>query len=303
MVKADRRDLLIEAGLALASELSLPAVLQRIVELAVQITEARYGAIGVLGPGNRITEFITTGVSEETREAIGHIPVGRGVLGALIQDARPLRLHDIKDDSRSVGFPPNHPPMQPFLGAPVTARGRIFGNIYLTREPGAADFTTDDESVLVVLASQAGVAVENARLYDEAHQRELRLDAIREIATAILAGIQAEAILELVARRGRELVGADVATVAVPSDEPDALILAAADGEHADELLGLVFPRDESVSGEIIVTGEPIIVEDASTDERTYQPMVKAGRPAHREGLRLRDDHPGEPCRRRTVQR
>jgi len=141
----ERRDLLIEAGLALASELSLPAVLQRIVELAVQVTEARYGAVGVLGPGNRIVEFVTTGVTAEHRELIGHIPVGRGILGALIEDARPLRLHDIKDDPRSVGFPPNHPPMQPFLGAPVTARGRMFGNIYLTREPGERDFTAEDE--------------------------------------------------------------------------------------------------------------------------------------------------------------
>ena len=135
----DRRDLLLEAGLSLASELSLPAVLQRIVELAAQVTGARYGALGVLGPGKRISEFHTTGVTQEQRNAIGHIPVGRGVLGALIEEAKPLRLHDIKEDPRSVGFPPNHPLMQPFLGAPVRSRGRVFGNIYLTREPGARE--------------------------------------------------------------------------------------------------------------------------------------------------------------------
>src|SRR5712691_3700960 len=196
-----RKDLLIEAGLALASELSLPAVLQRIVELAVQVTEARYGAVGVLGTGDQIIEFVTTGVTGEQRELIGHIPVGKGILGALIHDARPLRLHDIKDDPRSVGFPPNHPPMQPFLGSPVMARGRIFGNIYLTREPGAKDFTPEDEEALIVLASQAGVAVENARLYDETRQRERRLEAIGEISTAILAGIPPEAVLQLVAER------------------------------------------------------------------------------------------------------
>src|SRR5918911_5201442 len=111
-----RRDLLIEAGLALASQLSLPDVLQRIVELAVRITEARYGALGVLGPDGRISEFQTTGVTLEQRAAIGHIPVGRGILGALITDARPLRLHTLQDDSRSVGFPANHPPMRSFLG-------------------------------------------------------------------------------------------------------------------------------------------------------------------------------------------
>jgi len=172
--------LLLEAGLALASELSLPAVLQRIVELAVQVTGARYGALGVLGPGRQISEFHTTGISLEQRNAIGHIPVGRGVLGALIEEAQLLRLHDIKDDPRSVGFPPNHPPMQPFLGAPVKARGQVFGNIYLTREPGAADFTPEDEEALIVLASQAGVAVENARLYDETHKRERRLEVIQQ---------------------------------------------------------------------------------------------------------------------------
>src|SRR6266542_6298332 len=139
--EVDRRDLLIEAGLTLASELSLPAVLRRIVELAVEVTGARYGAVGVLGPGGQISEFHTEGVTQEQRRAIGHIPVGRGILGVLIREAEPLRLHDIKEDPRSVGFPPNHPPMQLFLGAPVKARGRVFGNIYLTREPGARDFT------------------------------------------------------------------------------------------------------------------------------------------------------------------
>ncbi len=272
-----RKDLLIEAGLALASELSLPAVLQRIVELAARVTGARYGALGVLGPGGQISEFYTEGVTQEQRRAIGHIPVGRGILGVLIKEARPLRLHDIKDDPRSVGFPPNHPPMQPFLGAPVKARGRVFGNIYLTREPGARDFIPEDEEALLVLASQAGVAVENARLYDEARQRERRLEAIREIATAILAGIQSEVVLELVAERARELVGADLATLATPGPEPDTLVIDVADGEHADELRGTVFPRNESVSGEVIASGEPVVLEDAASDERAFQPLVKLG--------------------------
>ncbi len=243
----------------------------------MEVTEARYGAVGVLGTGNQITEFVTTGVRGEQRELIGHIPVGRGILGALIEDARPLRLHDIKDDPRSVGFPPNHPQMQPFLGAPVTARGRIFGNIYLTREPDSADFTKDDEKSLLVLASQAGVAVENARLHDESRQRERRLEAVGEIATAILTGIESEIVLQMVARRARELVGADLATVAVQADEPGSLVLLVADGEHTEELLGLIFPVDESVSGEVIASGEPIVLEDASSERRAYQPIVKAG--------------------------
>ena len=127
-----RYERLVDTGLALAAELSLPAALQRIVELAAELTGARYGALGVLGRDGNIGQFITTGVSEEQRAAIGHIPVGRGILGVLINDARPLRLHDIAEDPRSVGFPANHPPMHSFLGAPVTARGRVYGNLYLS---------------------------------------------------------------------------------------------------------------------------------------------------------------------------
>ncbi|HEV8165582.1 MAG TPA: GAF domain-containing protein, partial [Actinomycetota bacterium] len=162
-----RYERLLETGLTLAGELSLPAALQRIVELAAELTGAGYGALGVLGRDGVITEFITTGISDRERAAIGHIPVGRGILGVLIDDARPLRLHDIAEDPRSVGFPPNHPPMRSFLGAPVMARGQVFGNIYLTEKRDAAAFDADDERALVILAAQAGVAVENARLYEE----------------------------------------------------------------------------------------------------------------------------------------
>ncbi|HXF72228.1 MAG TPA: GAF domain-containing protein, partial [Actinomycetota bacterium] len=153
---------LIEAGLALASELSLEGVLQRIVELAADVTDARYGALGVLGPDGRIVHFITTGITEEERARIGDPPVGRGILGALIRERKVLRIDDLSKDPRSVGFPPNHPVMRSFLGAPVMARGRVFGNIYLTEKRGAPAFTEEDERALEVLATQAGVAVENA---------------------------------------------------------------------------------------------------------------------------------------------
>lgn len=174
-----REGLLIEAGLALASELSLPAILQRIIELAVQVTDARYGALGVVGVNDEIVEFITTGITSEQRAAIGHLPVGRGVLGVLIHEARPLRLHAVSDDPHSVGFPANHPAMGPFLGMPVKARGQVFGNIYLTRVPGAADFAPEDEQALAVLASQAGVAIENARLHEELQRLMLSEDRER----------------------------------------------------------------------------------------------------------------------------
>jgi len=182
--EGERSRMLIEAGLALVSELDLEAVLERIVELAVAITGARYGALGVLGETTpQIERFITQGVTDEERAAIGHLPEGKGILGLLIREARPMRIPEIGDDPRSAGFPPNHPRMHSFLGAPVRALGQVYGNIYLTEKQGATEFTEDDEAALVVLATQAGVAIENARLYEESlhAQEELaRLELLEE---------------------------------------------------------------------------------------------------------------------------
>ena len=170
--------------MALASELSLDAVLQRIVELAVDLTGARYGALGVLTPdGGSIEDFITVGITPEQRSALGDPPTGHGLLGALTREERPLRIADIGSDPRSVGFPPNHPPMTSLLGARIIGRGTVFGNIYLTDKQGAEMFDEEDERVLVVLATQAAIAVENARLYDETERkgRELqRLQVLEE---------------------------------------------------------------------------------------------------------------------------
>jgi len=177
-VRDDRSDLLIEAGLALASELSLEAVLQRLIQLAAQVTGARYGALGVLGSDGRIEEFLTEGVTPEERAAIGDPPAGHGMLGLLVTEGRPIRVADISTDPRSVGFPPNHPPMRSLLGAPVRARGKVFGNIYLTEKQGADAFTEEDERALTVLATQAGVAIENARLYEETQRAQSELSRL-----------------------------------------------------------------------------------------------------------------------------
>jgi len=175
--RADRDRRLVEAGLTLVSELSLDAVLSRIVELAVDLTDARYGALGVLTPdGTTIEEFITVGITEDERAELGDPPTGHGLLGVLIHDARPLRIPEIAADPRSVGFPPNHPPMRSLLGVPIIGRGRVFGDLYLTDKDGGRPFDDEDERILVVLASQAAVAVESARLHEEAERtaRELR---------------------------------------------------------------------------------------------------------------------------------
>ncbi|MBW3590745.1 MAG: GAF domain-containing protein, partial [Actinobacteria bacterium] len=167
---SDVQSRLLDAILALESEHSPGIVLQRVVEFAAELTSAQYGALGILGPGGQIQEFLTTGISQAERDAIGPLPKGLGLLGALIEDPRPLRLDSISRDPRSVGFPPNHPPMDSFLGAPVVAAGEVLGNIYLTNKQGADEFTPADEEVLRALAKQAGAAVENARLYDAAQQ-------------------------------------------------------------------------------------------------------------------------------------
>ena len=178
---ARRQEALIQAGLALASELSLPAVLQKIIDLACEVADARYGALGVLGQDGRLRDFITYGVTEEERRAIGDLPVGQGILGVLITEAYPLRLQRIQDESRSVGFPANHPPMTSFLGVPVSVRGRVYGNLYLTEKRDVPEFTADDERAVVTLAAQAGVAIENARLFGEAQER-LAMEARHRLA-------------------------------------------------------------------------------------------------------------------------
>jgi signal transduction histidine kinase len=287
-----RKDALLQAGLTLAAELSLPVVLQRIVELAVKVTDATYGALGVLGPEGTITEFITTGVSPRQRKAIGHIPTGRGILGLLIREAHPLRLARIADDSRSVGFPPNHPPMASFLGAPVRARGQVFGNIYLTERKGCAEFTAEDQAYLEVLATQAGVAIANASLYEEAKHQQRWLDALHQITVSLLADSSADSVLELVCHEAREVADADVAAIVAPSGQAGELSIVAADGLRGGQLLGMPVPALGSVFGQVIRDGHPVFVVDASRDDRAYHPMASLGKtgPALFVPLKLRGE-------------
>jgi GAF domain-containing protein len=273
----DRKDVLLEAGLALASELSLPVVLQRIVDLAAQVTDARYGALGVIGQGGDLVEFITTGLSAKQRKAIGPLPRGRGILGLLIQQPRPIRITNIADHAKSVGFPAHHPPMHSFLGAPVQAMGKVFGNIYLSEKRSASTFSEEDEESLVILAAQAGVAIANATLYAETRQRERWLDALRDITSDILAGSDPDSLLAGIAEHARDLAGADAATILTTGSVTGELVVAAAAGAHASELLGQTVPADESISGEVMRTGKPLLLEDVSSDPRAHQPTVRLG--------------------------
>lgn len=274
--EAGRQEVLVKAALALASELSLPAVLQKISDLACEITEARYGALGVIGPGGRILEFVTHGVTEEQRRQIGRLPEGHGILGALIADARPLRLKRIQDDPRSIGFPANHPPMTTFLGVPVAIRGRVFGNLYLTEKRDGAQFTQEDQDSVAQLAAHAAVAVENARLYHEAQMGQRLLTSVNLVARAILEGSEVDEVLRLIAKHALELVNARVATVAGPSGEENLIVRVAA-GEDAEALEGSIFSSIGSVSGDVIRSGSPVMLDDAEEDERVDQPLVRLG--------------------------
>jgi signal transduction histidine kinase len=269
--------MLLEAGVSLASELSLPMVLQRIVDLAAEVTDARYGALGVIGEGGVITEFITTGISEKQRKAIGPLPTGRGVLGLLIHDPRPLRLGNIADHLQSVGFPTNHPPMHSFLGAPVQAMGRVFGNIYLAEKRTADEFSQEDQETLVVLATQAGVAIANASLYEEIRTRERWLAAVRDITNKMLSGAPESTLLDSIAEHARELAGADAATIITATQTPGQLVVASAVGARVGQMRGHTLPVEGSISGAVMNSGEAIDFEDVSLDSRGYQPIVRAG--------------------------
>ena len=274
----DRKDILLEAGLTLASELSLPIVLQRIVDLAAQVTDARYGALGVIGEGGVLVEFITTGISAKQRRAIGTLPRGRGILGLLIQRPKPIRLTNIADHAQSVGFPPNHPPMHSFLGAPVQAMGKVFGNIYLAEKRGGSKFTQEDEESVVILATQAGAAIANATLYEETRQRERWLAALADITAAILAGSDADSLLTGIAEHARDLAGADSATIVTPGSATSELVVAAAVGAQAARVRGQPVPASSSISGAVMKSGRTLVTVDASADRDAYQPVVRLGR-------------------------
>ena len=217
-----------EAGIAISSELSLDSVLQRIVETSAALTGARYAALGVIDrSGQALERFLTTGIDADTHAAIGDLPRGRGILGVLIDDATPLRLHDIADDPRSVGFPPNHPSMRSFLGVPILLRGVAYGNLYLTEKESGADFDATDEDLVKLLAAQAAVAIENARLYESATRWSRQLESLNEVANALVTETDLEALLGLIAERLRELLRARLVMVTLPVGD-DVLRIAAA---------------------------------------------------------------------------
>lgn len=273
----DRLRALVGAGIALSSELSLDELLRRLVETAATLTRARYAALGVIDrDGTELERFITHGIDADGVRAIGDFPRGRGILGVLIRDAETLRLHDLSEDPRSVGFPPHHPPMRSFLGVPVVLRGVAYGNLYLTEKEAGADFDAEDEDLVGLLAAQAAVAIENARLYEASQRWSSQLEALNEVGNALTTEIDLPRLLELIVRRLRELIDARLVAIALARGD-GTLVIEAADGERAEEILGIELEPAGSKSGRVLERrrGERVdsLLDDPEVDYGLGRPI------------------------------
>ncbi|WP_342799913.1 GAF domain-containing sensor histidine kinase [Nocardia sp. No.11] len=266
----DRMDRLMEAMLVVTAGLDLDNTLRTIVHTAIELVDARYGALGVRETdktSNQLAEFVYEGIDDRTRVLIGDLPRGHGVLGLLIAEPKPIRLTNLSDHPSSVGFPDNHPPMRTFLGVPVQVRGEVFGNLYLTEKAGGFEFTEDDEVVVLALAAAAGIAIENARLYEQSRVRQQWLEAMRDVATELLAGSPSEEVLGMVAERGLLLTNAACAFLALPADpdiphdEVTELVVVAAAGADAAVLVGRHIPVTDSHSAEAFRTGHKVTAD------------------------------------------
>lgn len=273
----DRMDRLMEAMLSITAGLDLDETLRSIVHTAIELVDAGYGALGVRETdrtSNQLAEFIYEGIDDRTRVLIGDLPRGHGVLGLLIADPKPIRLSNISSHPSSVGFPARHPPMKSFLGVPVKVRDEVFGNLYLTEKAGGQDFTEDDEVVVQALAAAAGIAIENARLYEQARARQRRLEATRDVATELLAGGEPHEVLDLVTERALDLTGAACTFIALPEDpdlplaEVSELIVVAAAGQGEQALRGTRLSLCESYVGEVFRHGRITTIDRIHTSVR-----------------------------------
>jgi len=274
----DRVYSLLEAVVAVGSNLELEVLLRSIVETAVSLVDARYGAMGVIGDGGRLAEFIPVGLSREEIEAIHHWPEGKGVLGLLITDPKPLRLADIKEHPASFGFPAGHPPMKTFLGVPIRIRNEVYGNLYLTEKLGGGQFDTEDEAVVVALAAAAGVAIENARLYDQARRQQRWLSATAEVTRHLLSGAEPGDALSMITDKALEMTGADIVMVTLPTADGSHVRIEHAAGLGTEQALGVVVPFENSVTEAVISTGDRLLIADYTTDPRIIT-TAKAGLP------------------------
>ncbi len=267
----DRVNALFEAVVAVGTNLDIEVVLRGIVEAAVSLVDAKYGAMGVIGEGGRLAEFIPVGLDANEISRIHHWPEGRGLLGALISDPKPLRIADLGGHEMSSGFPAGHPPMTSFLGAPIRIRDEVYGNLYLTEKRDGGPFDEEDEAVLVALAAAAGVAIENARLYDEARRQQRWLTATADVTRTLLSGADVGDALALITASALEMSGADLVALALPLADGRQLQIEHAAGEGANDTLGLMLPTQGSASGQVFNSGDLMSVDDFVHDVRVAQ--------------------------------
>jgi signal transduction histidine kinase len=258
----DRLDGLIEAMLVVTSSLELDDTLRTIVHTAIELVDARYGALGLRGEGHELVEVYTEGIDSATQERIGRLPEGCGILGVLIDDPKPIRLDDILSHPAAAGFPPNHPPMRTFLGVPVRVRDEVYGNLYLTEKAGGQKFSEDDEVLMQALAAAAGIAIDNARLYEQSRTRQSWIAATRDIRTQLLSGIDPARVFQLLADEALKLADAQLTLVAVPADpemptgEVSELIVVATAGHRSAAAVRTV-PIAGTSAGEAFVQRMP----------------------------------------------
>ena len=263
---------LLRAIETVTGDLALEVVLRNVVESACELAHAQYGALGVIGPDGGLEQFITVGVDEATAAQIGPLPQGKGLLGALITDPRPIRLRHMTDDSRSTGFPPNHPPMDTFLGVPIHVRDEVFGNLYLA-DSEHGEFNADDEELVIALALAAGTAISNARLFQESAVQQRWLEASLEIGSQLLSA-SGEDPLRVVARRAIEIADADIVSVGLISPDAASIVVEEAFGTRADELIGRSFPLEGSLAGRVLAEGEPLLAP--ATGDKDLPPTYLA---------------------------
>ncbi|MFJ2058248.1 GAF domain-containing protein [Streptomyces sp. NPDC087908] len=269
----DRLNGLLEAVMSVGRELDLPQVLRGIVEAAVTLVDAEYGALGVIGDDNRLSEFLPVGVGDDAREQIGDLPSGHGILGELIRNPEPLRLSELSEHPASYGFPRHHPPMHSFLGVPIRVRDEVFGNLYLTEKRGGVDFDAEDEAVVTTLSVAAGIAIENARLYEEGRQRQRWLAANSELTSDLLSGVEESQVLDRMLERAVDIAGADMGVFYLVGAGGE-LRGSLARGEGAEAHRGVVLPSSEGTLVEAALAQEGLVmVSDVENEPRiTVQP-------------------------------
>jgi signal transduction histidine kinase len=264
---------LLHANRAVVEELELPRVLRRIAEAAVELAGAQYGALGVIAPDGTLEQFIHVGMPEETAVLIGHLPEGHGLLGAVIDRAEAIRLEHLAQDPRSAGFPEHHPPMDAFLGVPIRVRDEVFGNLYLTN-PASGAFTAEDEELVGSLAATAGIAIENARLFEQTERRERWSTALAEV-TASLLSEESQDVLAVLADRLAVVIDAALVAVVVPSREPGMLRVEAARGTGSEAMSGRDFVADSTLSARALDTRQIVVSDGRSAGESAeWQPQV-----------------------------